>query len=441
MSQMEQQERIVIQGRVEGLSWRQMRDQIKDDLGKTLTIDGLRGTARRMGWTKKADDLMAGQRHVQKKFDLSKGQVTVKSLDIRTVEDALDYADVDTDVWQVVSHEITFWPTTVGAKNSGTGKPESLTNYRVFVRLARIKEPDAEHQAMIDLIESLKTKKVKTKSKGKQHEEEVVLFMGLFDHHFGKLAWHAESGTDYDLPIAKKAFIGAVEDLLDRAQGHKISKIVFPLGNDFFQIDGIIGGVGATTKGTLMDTDGRLAKILRIGMEAFVETVEMCAAVAPIEVIYVPGNHDWNISFYLATIIEARFWDDDRVSVDVSPNPRKYKRYGRVLIGLTHGNEEKQADLPAIMAGEAKEDWAKADDYMWFIGHVHRRRETRYSAGDTFGAVQIRVLPSLSGTDAWHHKKGYVKTDRAAEAYLFHPEEGYIGHISVKIRPELVGEV
>ena len=65
----------------------------------------------------------------------------------------------------------------------------------------------------------------------------------------------------------------------------------------------------------------------------------------------------------------------------------------------------------------------------------------RFNAGDTFGAVQIRVLPSLSGTDAWHHKKGYVNTDRTAEAYFFHPNQGYLGHACVKLREELKGEV
>jgi len=435
---------LVVQGRARGDSWRTIRDEIENETGVQLSIDGLRGSSRRRGWTKEADSVLSGNRYIKTKFDKNQGSVTTRSLDLRTVEDVLEFADVDTDIWEVTSQEITSNDVTMGAKTSGDGQPATFTNYRIFVRLGRIKgeEKDLREVLLEKLVEELKkTKFKKTKDLWQGEREDVVMFMGLFDHHFGKLCWAAETGTDYDLKIAYAAFIQAVRDLLRRAQAYGITKIVFPVGNDFFQIDNFIDGkIGATTKGTPQDTDGRLAKIFNTGMLAMIEAVHMCAQVAPVEVIYVPGNHDWNTSFYLTKIIEQRFMDDDRVEVDASPIPRKYRRYGKVLIGLTHGNEEKHADLPTIMAGEAKKDWAEADDYMWFLGHFHRRKEMRFNAGDTHGAVQIRILPSLSGTDAWHHKRGYVKNARAAEAYFFHPTEGYIGHVAVKLRPELMGE-
>ena len=51
---------------------------------------------------------------------------------------------------------------------------------------------------------------------------------------------------------------------------------------------------------------------------------------------------------------------------------------------------------------------------------------------DTYGGVTVSVLPSLSGTDSWHYKKGYVKNNRAAEAYLWHHDDGYAGHGHVR---------
>lgn len=440
---------IVIGKRREGWDWQKIRDFISTRLNRHFTVSGIRGVSNRKGWLKEINSPsiptpQASEgpvREIERKFTKNAGEITTKSLDLKTLDDVLEYAQVDLSEWGVERYIINSWETTISASVSDTGKTETFTNYQVKIWLRKIIEDNSGTSAVKDMIADLMTKDVRILPRGKQFTDEVVMFLGIFDHHFGKLCWRPETTMDYDLDLAYKAFTGAVEDLIDRSRVYNISKIVFPLGNDYFQMDSFSEGtVGMTTKGTPQDTDGRLAKIWKTGMKAIIEAIELCAQVAPVEVIYIPGNHDWNMSFYLCNIVEARFHNSDRVTVDLGPNPRKYRRYGKVLVGLTHGNEEKHADLPAIMAGEAKKDWAQAEDYMWFLGHYHRRKEMRFNAGDTFGAVQVRILPSLSGTDAWHHKKGYVKSDRAAEAYYFHPREGYIGHSTVKIRPEFRGE-
>ena len=51
---------------------------------------------------------------------------------------------------------------------------------------------------------------------------------------------------------------------------------------------------------------------------------------------------------------------------------------------------------------------------------------------ERFGTI-IRILPSLSGTDAWHHEKGFVGNTRAAQAYAWGKETGYKGHFQVNM--------
>jgi hypothetical protein len=105
-------------------------------------------------------------------------------------------------------------------------------------------------------------------------------------------------------------------------------------------------------------------------------------------------------------------------------SPRCYKKYGNTLIGWTHGNEEKHVDLPLLMARETSSDWAAAKYFEWKVGHIHKSKETQFTAGDTYNGVKITTVPSLCATDAWHHLKGYVKGEKSAQATLYGHETG-----------------
>jgi len=84
-------------------------------------------------------------------------------------------------------------------------------------------------------------------------------------------------------------------------------------------------------------------------------------------------------------------------------------------------------DLPLIMAQEKSEAWSRTKHKEWHIGHVHKRKESNFIAGDTFNGVHVRVIPSLTGTDAWHYQHGYTKNEKMAESFLWDYEEGCVG--------------
>ena len=86
------------------------------------------------------------------------------------------------------------------------------------------------------------------------------------------------------------------------------------------------------------------------------------------------------------------------------------------------------------MAQEARADWAETMHREWHLGHFHKSKETRYTAGDAFNGVRVRVLPSLCAADAWHAQMGYVGEQRAAEGYPWSFSDGYIGHFSAGAR-------
>lgn len=273
------------------------------------------------------------------------------------------------------------------------------------------------------------------KAPKKPKRDPHMLEISLFDAHFGKMAWRLETGQDYDLKIAEKLYSEAVEDLLTYTSPYSVDKIVFPIGQDFFHID---NEKGVTPRGgNVLDRDGRLAKIIEVGCESVVAAVERCLQVAPVEIMWVPGNHDYVNSLWLIKYMEAYFRNTKHFTSDVGQNdqysPRKALVYGRTLLAYTHGDQEKHTALPSIIMAEHRDKMAEVDHIEIHTGHFHKAKSTDFVSVDTMpGDVRLRVLPSLSGRDAWHAMKGYG-TIQAAEAYLW-SRQGYAGHFSVRPR-------
>lgn len=279
---------------------------------------------------------------------------------------------------------------------------------------------------LADIRREAKPAKAKRRKPGKYFYE-----IAPVDLHVGKYAWSEETGADYDIRIAEGVFTDAIEDLLARADHLPLEQIAIVVGNDLLQTDTT---AGTTTSGTYVDTDSRIVKSFRRARAINSWAIRECAKRAPVRVIVVPGNHDELMAFCIGEVLAAEFSRDERVTFDRTPRPRKYLRYGPALLGWTHGHEVKPVDLPLIMAHERKKDWAATSHHEFHTGHLHKAKEMRFTAGDSFNGVRVRILPALCAPDAWHTHMGFVGEQRACEAYLWDKANGYAGHFSVNAR-------
>lgn len=355
---------------------------------------------------------------------------SVRSERIKTLDQLLAEADVDLTTWTVERYTVNKWE--VGAKDAD-GKLTVAPLFQVKAYLKRNREAVNLLALRDQVIEEMAAHAPQYPAfpAVQVGSDPHMLEISAFDLHFGKLAWAEEvDGENYDSKIADKVLDRAVEELVRKARGFDIEKILFPVGNDLLHAD---TPEGTTTRGTRQDVDTRPLAMFCRARDAMVRTIDRLMEVAPVHVIVVPGNHDRENALRLGVVLDAWYRNTDRVEVDAAPTLRKYVTYGINLLGFTHGSEEKHRDLPLIMAQERPVEWANSLHREWHTGHLHLRRETRYNAGDTHGGVVVRVIPSLAGTDAWHFSRGYTKGQRAAEAYLWSRHGGYGGHFSANI--------
>ena len=270
-----------------------------------------------------------------------------------------------------------------------------------------------------------------------------LLVLDLSDVHIGKLTVQSETGYEYSREAAVDRMLRGTRALLNKARGHGVARVLFVLGNDILHID---SPKRQTTSGTPQDTHGSIHEMYRDAQAAYIAAIEACAAEYVVDLIYCPSNHDWLMGWALANSIGTWFRDHPNVQSNeysLSEMHRKYYRYENNLIGLTHGDGAKEADLYALMMTEARSHVSDAQHRYWYLHHFHHKirkaqgvrphdREKDHigltviksgmgaQVGDN---VQIEYIRSPSPPDSWHDRNGYVNR-QAVECFVHDPHEG-----------------
>ncbi len=419
-------------------------DFSRSKLAKELDVDEayIRSTIRPL----KKNTIKQGHKPLEEKMEFNRtsqnrATLDLESLTITTLEQALEVANVDMTQWKVDRYTVGSWQVTLKIKKP-TGEtdkkghtiyinePKTVTMYKIQVWLVKLHNMEWVEaiRNLIEEVPKLKTPKYKRPALSEEDMGRYLLEVALFDVHFGMLAWGKETTNDYDLKIAEDLFLYAVQDLLKKSMGYQPARIIFPFGNDFLHIDDPTNLTPMNRNP--LDVDSRLIKIYQKAKKAVIKAIDYCRQVAPVDVVWIPGNHDPNVSFYLCDVISEVFANDEDVKVDVGPKWRKFYPWGKGLICYTHGVEEPLRDLPSIIATEEPQLWANAKYREIHIGHKHRKQEMKWTNVDTHQGTVLRMIPSLATEDAWHYRKGYIKGYHAAESYLWDYDCGVVGQFT-----------
>lgn len=344
---------------------------------------------------------------------------------VRTLEDITREAKIDLDVWKIDRHVINKWDVT-------NREGQTFQNWQVKVWLSKIRTEE-ESKAWENFLKVINDAspnypKIKRRKTGKNY----LFELSLADLHVGKMGWGLESGDDYDTKIALGRYNQAIEDLISQVVhlADEIEEILLPIGNDLINVDNLNN---MTTNGTPQTVDSRWQQMFLKTKAVMITNIDKLSEIAPVKVIMVTGNHDQQTVFYLGEALKAWYRNSDSVTIDNSPTQRKYYLYGANMIGYTHGNEEKHIDLGLIMATERPEMWAASKFREIHLGHFHKSKETKWIDSDEHQGFKIKILPSLSSSDSWHAKKGYIAV-RSAKGLLYHKADGQVGEFVFNVK-------
>lgn len=329
-----------------------------------------------------------------------------------TPEKVLKINNLDADKWEVKYFTFNNWQ---GFKGTENGNYEKVDLYQVKLQV----QPRIKKEITFDDIENYfaekKWENIKVPQTPKPKDEYDTLEICLTDLHIGLYAHKDEVGQNYDTNIACTQLTDNCKKIVQRCQGRHFKKIIIASLGDILHIDSNQNG-GQTTKGTVQDADGRVQHMVEKTFDAFITCINMLLEIAPIDFVYVKGNHDEVVGNLFAFALKQAYRDCESINFDISPNPQKARLIGKCLVGWEHnsGAKARQGDW---LVNDYRELFAKCKYAELHAGHLHSQNTNERATG-----VVCKDLPATCGVSAWEHQSNY-RSYRATVCFVWSDTE------------------
>lgn len=194
-----------------------------------------------------------------------------------------------------------------------------------------------------------------------------------------------------------------------------LEKILYVVGSDEFNSE----FTQMTTKGTPQQNIGTVENVFEQICNHEVRVINTLLEYSKdVNVIYISGNHDQFQGFYMISWLKAYFKDNKNITIDVSPEFRKYIKYGTTAIQLNHGDVMKPKDLAAIFPMEFKTEWSSCNHFLSFVGDKHFGKQL-----DLQGISFFQIPAFSKAISSWDSKHGYACKGEVT-AFFIDSEDG-----------------
>lgn len=308
-----------------------------------------------------------------------------------TPEFLLEAHNLPPEKWKVVAYRNNYWHSQVkGGKR--------MVMYQSRVTVKPYAEDEISPYSLEQWFSKFEPKPIKYEKLTENYGSgDNCLVLPVVDLHYNLYATRFITGNDYNCEIAKYRLLHIIDDVISRVSGRAISKIIFPIGNDLFNANGI---AGTTFKGTPQDNEKHIFEAYVELFGIMVECIAKLAQIAPVDVVYIPSNHDKEVTFYFMHNLHTQFKADEDVEVDFSPITNKYRTHGNTLMMFSHN--AKINKLGNVVFDEAGDFSNSSKKYIEvFLAHLHTEAVSQDRN------VTIRRLPTISGKSAWTAENNY----------------------------------
>ena len=341
---------------------------------------------------------------------------------LKSKEDVIREYNIDMTKWKIDLFEIkpsqgyrkdkkTSWNVDADGKvknsfSEDSGKLLIATLYSLRVKFVPV---TVQNISLEQITEYFKTKEFATPIKFPTFtpSNKCVLDINTGDWHIGARSFDSNT-TDIE-----QIFPAMMSDIFSRIEmsGRKFTKIFLnPMGDIAHY-----SSRRQQTERHQIAVEGNGMNPLEIydtATRMLISTVDRLLEYAPVEMLYVPGNHDGDFLYYVLSGLAAWYRNIKTFSVDLTKTNRKARLFGHNLRGWEHG-EISKTNRVHWLANEYGDLWNKDQYRESFSGHLHHEEVIEN------GGVKTRRLPAIAVTDQWHHANGYTSAIRATMSFIW----------------------
>lgn len=256
--------------------------------------------------------------------------------------------------------------------------------------------------------------------------DELLNQYTVSDSHFGMLAWHEETGADYDLRIAEQLLLDWFAAAIANApQAHTA---VFAQLGDLMHHDALESVTPAHRH--VLDADSRLQKVIRVVIRTIRRVLDMLLQKHQhVHVVMASGNHDPASSAWLREMLAAMYEDEPRITVDNSPGLYYAYEWGNTALFFHHGHKRGIKDVDATLAGIFRELYGRSKYAYAHVGHLHS------DEGRKSSLMYVERHETLAAPDAYAAGGGWL-SGRSAKVITYSKSSGEVGRAT--LRPGMV---
>ena len=244
------------------------------------------------------------------------------------------------------------------------------------------------------------------------------------DAHIGmKVTKERNGDSDWNLEIAERVTVGAIESLIKASGGSDVG-LMLDLG-DFGHSDNL---ANTTSSGqNHMDMDGDYGDSIAAQVRIYRRSIDLLLkSHNKVILMQVRGNHNSSTSRCMNIMLQAFYENEPRVEVLDNVHKFQHITYGNNLLVAHHGDRMKPQRGFEYTARSLSKEWGQCEHKHLLMGHIH------HSTSVEIGGMLCETFQALPAGDAWHSDSGYG-AKRTMSAVVYDKKHGEVARHKVGI--------
>jgi hypothetical protein len=243
----------------------------------------------------------------------------------------------------------------------------------------------------------------------------------ITDYHLGMLSWKEETGADWDIKIAENLLLKWFSQAIHQSPDADVA--IFAQLSDFLHFDGMDAVTPASKH--LLDVDTRFAKLVRVALRLILQIIDMLLQKhKKVHILMLDANHDPVSQIWLREMLAIFYSNNDRVTVDTSPNPYNSYEFGKTALFFHHGHKKKLSDVSKVFVSMYREIFGRTKYAYAHTGHLHHIDVKEDQL------MIVEQHRTLAATDAYSARGGWL-SGRDAKVITYHKEYGEVSRLTI----------